>query len=99
MELLKEGLRAKGIQFNFYVMVATNAREALGDTPQGKDWLDPLFNSMCALMEDGYRADLKLPRLGDSTEILTEQLAIQSNVLAGLKDPLAGVIFARGLQQ
>jgi len=50
-------------------------------------------------MEDGYRADLNLPRLGDPTEILTEQLSIEGNVLAGLKDPLAGVCFARALRR
>jgi hypothetical protein len=99
MELLKETLRTKGIQFNFYVMVATNARCALGDEPAGRDWLSPLFNSMCALMEDAYRADLNLPRLGDSGEILTEQLTIQANVVGGLKDPLAGVRFARALRR
>jgi len=99
MGLLKEGLRAKGMQFNFYVMVATNARDALGDEPEGRDWLHPMFNSMCALMEDGYRVDLNLPRLGDSGEILTEQLSIEANVLAGLRDPLAGVSFARALQR
>jgi hypothetical protein len=97
MELMKEVLRAKGIQFNFYVMVATNARDALGDAPRGRDWLDPLFNSMCALVEDGYRRDLNMPSIGDSSEILAEQLSIEANVLAGLENPLSGVRFAQRL--
>ena len=91
----REFIRVYSLSKHLELRIADFARRQLGDFLDGdRDWLIPLLNSMCALVESNYRDTLGLPKICDGLDILEEQATLQRNVLKGYKDPLQGVTFA-----
>ncbi len=91
----REFIRVYSLSKHLELRIADFARRQLGDFLDGdRDWLIPLLNSMCALVESNYRHTLGLPEICDGLDILEEQAILQRNVLKAYKDPLQGVPFA-----